>query len=192
MSVYPVRLKEGSKPHNQTRSRWLVVVFAVDNQSRFIQGEGGGDIGLGVRVSNGERVENPKYRAAESELKRARVTRRKNKRSNRRRKAINILARKHLHIKGSVPTFTTRRRLMRVSHHHRSEAWGMVRNHHLAKSISDAGWNQFARILTSKAANAGREVILVNPAYTSQDCSQCQEAEWKSRLRSEADGTPHF
>ncbi|MBK8313223.1 MAG: transposase [Acidobacteria bacterium] len=49
----------------------------------------------------------------------------------------------------------------------------MVRNHHLAKSISDAGWNQFARILTSKAANAGREVILVNPAYTSQDCSQC-------------------
>ncbi|MBK7599013.1 MAG: transposase [Acidobacteria bacterium] len=50
---------------------------------------------------------------------------------------------------------------------------GMVRNHHLAKSISDAGWNQFARILTSKAANAGREVILVNPAYTSQDCSQC-------------------
>ncbi|MBK8317049.1 MAG: transposase [Acidobacteria bacterium] len=30
-----------------------------------------------------------------------------------------------------------------------------------------------ARILTSKAANAGREVILVNLAYTSQDCSQC-------------------
>jgi transposase len=28
-------------------------------------------------------------------------------------------------------------------------------------------------ILTSKAANAGREVVRVNPAYTSQDCSEC-------------------
>ncbi|MBK8313826.1 MAG: transposase [Acidobacteria bacterium] len=26
---------------------------------------------------------------------------------------------------------------------------------------------------SQQAANAGREVILVNPAYTSQDCSQC-------------------
>ncbi|MBK8313825.1 MAG: transposase [Acidobacteria bacterium] len=80
----------------------------------------GNGIDLGIEcfaaVSNGERVENPKhYRAAESQLKRAQrtVARRKNKRSNRRRKAVNILARKHLHIKGSVPTFTTRRRLMR-------------------------------------------------------------------------------
>jgi putative transposase len=50
---------------------------------------------------------------------------------------------------------------------------GMVKNHHLAKSISDAGWSQFILILTSKAESAGRVVIKVNPAYTSQDCSQC-------------------
>jgi putative transposase len=50
---------------------------------------------------------------------------------------------------------------------------GMVKNHHLAKSISDAGWSQFILILTSKAESAGRVVIKVNPSYTSQDCSGC-------------------
>ncbi|MBK9707874.1 MAG: transposase [Acidobacteria bacterium] len=49
----------------------------------------------------------------------------------------------------------------------------MVRNHHLAKSISDAGWNQFARILTSKAANAGREVILVTQPIRRKTAPQC-------------------
>jgi putative transposase len=49
----------------------------------------------------------------------------------------------------------------------------MVRNHHLAKSISDAGWAQFRTILEAKAACAGRRVIAVPPAYTSQDCSGC-------------------
>jgi putative transposase len=49
----------------------------------------------------------------------------------------------------------------------------MVRNRHLAKSISDAGWAQFRSILEAKAACAGRRVIAVPPAYTSQDCSGC-------------------
>jgi putative transposase len=49
----------------------------------------------------------------------------------------------------------------------------MVRNRHLAKSISDAGWSTFLSILTYKAACAGREVIAVHPAFTSQRCSGC-------------------
>jgi putative transposase len=43
----------------------------------------------------------------------------------------------------------------------------------LNKSILDASWSQFRIILTSKAESAGREVIEVNPAYTSQDCHAC-------------------
>jgi putative transposase len=39
--------------------------------------------------------------------------------------------------------------------------------------ISDAGWSQFVRILTAKAAYAGRRVVAVPPAYTSQTCSGC-------------------
>jgi putative transposase len=42
----------------------------------------------------------------------------------------------------------------------------MVRNHHLAKSIQDAGWAAFLSILSFKAACACRRVIAVNPAYT--------------------------
>jgi len=49
----------------------------------------------------------------------------------------------------------------------------MLGDHCLAKSISDASWSMFRCVLTSKAESADREVIAVNPAYTSQDCSGC-------------------
>ena len=45
------------------------------------------------------------------------------------------------------------------------------RNHHLAKSIQDAGWSHFLSILSFKAACAGRRVVAVPPASTSQKCS---------------------
>ena len=56
---------------------------------------------------------------------------------------------------------------------------GMMHNHCLAKSISDASWSLFFSILDFKAEEAGRSVIKVNPAYTSQDCSQCGHREKK-------------
>jgi putative transposase len=43
----------------------------------------------------------------------------------------------------------------------------------LNKSILDAGWAQFANILTGKAEKAGRRVVFVNPAGTSIGCHQC-------------------
>src|SRR5258708_15062549 len=53
-------------------------------------------------------------------------------------------------------------------------------NHPLAKSIPDAGWAAFRPTLACKAAGAGKGVILVAPAYTSQDCSACGERVPKS------------
>jgi len=41
------------------------------------------------------------------------------------------------------------------------------------RSILDAGWAQFAGILTGKAEEAARRVVFVNPAYTSIGCHQC-------------------
>ena len=50
---------------------------------------------------------------------------------------------------------------------------GMVRNHHLSKSILDAGWGTLKQRLIDKAAEAGRQVVLVDPANTSKTCSGC-------------------
>ena len=43
----------------------------------------------------------------------------------------------------------------------------------LNRSILDAGWTQFARILVAKAESAGRPVVFVNPSSTSIDCHTC-------------------
>src|SRR5262249_50734890 len=59
----------------------------------------------------------------------------------------------------------------------------LVRNRHLAKSISDAGWAQFRTMLSCKAEWAGKRVVLVEPAYTSQDCSGCGARVQKSLSR---------
>jgi putative transposase len=43
----------------------------------------------------------------------------------------------------------------------------------LNKSILDAGWGQFASLLTGKAEETGRRVVFVNPAGTSIGCHRC-------------------
>ena len=49
----------------------------------------------------------------------------------------------------------------------------MVKNHHLAKSISDASWYQFTQWLDYYGKIWDKAVVAVTPAYTSQDCSNC-------------------
>jgi putative transposase len=49
----------------------------------------------------------------------------------------------------------------------------MVHNHCLAKSIADAAWSGFFAMLSYKAESAGRNLVKVNPAYTTQDCHRC-------------------
>ncbi|MBU4241056.1 MAG: IS200/IS605 family accessory protein TnpB-related protein, partial [Actinobacteria bacterium] len=52
----------------------------------------------------------------------------------------------------------------------------MIGNHKLAKSIADAGWGTFFRILESKAEEAGGLVMYVNPSGTSKDLSVRRES----------------
>jgi putative transposase len=49
----------------------------------------------------------------------------------------------------------------------------MVKNHALAKSISDAGWYQFTQWLDYYGKIWDKAVVAVSPNYTSQDCSSC-------------------
>ena len=56
----------------------------------------------------------------------------------------------------------------------------MLKNSRIARRISDAGWSQFVGILSSKAEEAGGQVISVDPKNTSQQCSNCGEIVRKS------------
>ena len=49
----------------------------------------------------------------------------------------------------------------------------MVKNHCLAKSISDVGWYQFRVWLEYFANKFGKVAVAVPPQYTSQECSSC-------------------
>jgi putative transposase len=144
--------------------------------------ETGIDLGLEAfaTTSTGERIFHPGwYRQAERRLKTAqrRVSRRK-KGSTRRRKAVGLLAKAHLKVKRQRQDFHHKVALRLVQtndtiYHEDLQTANMLKNHHLAKSISDAGWSQFLSILAAKAAYAGRRVVAVPPAYTSQTCSGC-------------------
>ena len=58
----------------------------------------------------------------------------------------------------------------------------MVRNHHLARVISDVAWGGLLTKLICKAAEAGGRVIKVNPHHTSQTCHVCQHLDALNRL----------
>ena len=49
----------------------------------------------------------------------------------------------------------------------------LVKNHCLAKSINDAGWYQFRKWLEHFGIKLGKITVAVNPAYTTQNCSNC-------------------
>lgn len=56
----------------------------------------------------------------------------------------------------------------------------MVRNRHLAKSISDVGWSIFRRWLEYFGYKYGKITIAVSPHNTSQNCSNCGQKVHKS------------
>ena len=56
----------------------------------------------------------------------------------------------------------------------------LVKNHQLAKSISDAAWGQFLGWLRSYGAIANVPVVAVSPRFTTQECSGCGERVKKS------------
>jgi putative transposase len=151
--------------------------------------ETGIDVGLKVSLitADGAVVENPRHhRTAEQQLAKAqrRVSRCKQG-SKRRRKAVALLKRTHQQVQRQRRDFhhKTALALLRqydVAYLEDLQVRNMVRNHYLAKSISDAGWAMFRTILTSKAAYAGKWVVAVPPAFTTQDCSGCGERVPKS------------
>jgi len=103
---------------------------------------------------------------------------RKEKGSKNRRKAVQKVANLHWKIGMMRRDFNHKlsTRLVRAHDFFALEdlnVKGMVRNHSLARSIVDAGWNQLARMISYKATRKGKQIVFVYPNHTSTDCSRC-------------------
>src|SRR5947199_10383082 len=109
-------------------------------------------------------------RKAEQELKiQQRQVSKKKIGGKNRHKARGILVKKHLKVANQRRDFFHKQSLRLICECDKIvvedlNIKGLVKNHHLAKSISDASWGTFISVLENKAANAGRRVWKVPAA----------------------------
>ena len=144
--------------------------------------EVGIDVGLSTfaYLSTEEEIGNPRFfREDEAKLARAqRKLAKAPKGSKEREKKRKVVARTHERIANRRKNFIEQEvsKLLARFGFFAVEALvvrNMVTNPKLAKSIADASWSMFFTRLLAKAEEAGRQVVKVNPAYTSQTCSGC-------------------
>ena len=159
------------------------------------------DLGLlhFATLSTGKTIENPRFfRKGEKKLQALQQSLARKKRgSHRRKKAVQKVAKAHRKVRNQRADFLHKEsrklvnsyglivfeELQPVNMSKRAKPKqdengtylpnGASAKSGLNKSIVDAGWGQFVQYCTYKAANAGREVLTINPKYTSQMCSGC-------------------
>lgn len=168
------------------RADGYYVQFCIDIERTEERQSTGSQLGIDVGLeffytdSNGQTVQNPRLlRKSEKALKQSqrRLSKRK-KGSNKRRKARKILARRHLKVSRQRKDFAvkTARALVQSSDlvvYEDLQVRNMVKNHHYAKSISNASWSMFTTWVDYFAKVFGTWAVAVPPHYTSQDCSGC-------------------
>ena len=150
-------------------------------------------IGLDVGIkdfytdSNGDTVGNPKYlRKSEKRLKRLQRRLSKcQKDSKNRKKFLYRLAKQHLKVSRQRKDFVVKTaRVLCQSNDliamEDLQVRNMVKNHKLAKSISDASWSMFRTWLEYFGKVFNREIVAVRAHFTSQNCSSCGEIVKKS------------
>ena len=139
------------------------------------------DVGLETfaRLSNGERVENPRFSRANEEVlvRRQRSVSRKQRNSNSHRRAKRLVASTYEHIRNQRLDFA--RKLACVLFvrfdlvaHEDLEITHMARGN-LSKYVYDAAWGVSLRALALKAESAGKWCVPVDPRGTSQICPAC-------------------
>ncbi|MEG3941540.1 RNA-guided endonuclease TnpB family protein [Microcoleus sp. S36b_A3] len=141
------------------------------------------DVGLidFVVTSDGSKYANPKHlRKHSRNLKRKQQKlSRKQKGSNTRHKAKRLVARVHSRIKRVRVDFLHKlsRKIVdenQVIAVENLNVKGMVRNHCLAKAISDAGWGMFGTMLKYKAEKSGKTYVEVDRFFpSSKTCNNC-------------------
>ena len=174
--------------------------FAIDVKVRVESNLTGKMVGLdlGLKFFIADNLGNTEpcpqfYRKSEKQLNRA--NRKKSKKFKRGAfpqsknyyKARNRYARKHLGVSGALPRtlrdWQRKEYCKRVAYsviqsndlvaYEDLNVKGLVKNRHLAKSISDAGWSTFRQWLEYFGFKYGKVTIAVPPHNTSQNCSNC-------------------
>jgi len=140
------------------------------------------DVGLEyfATLSNGEHIENPRCLAkSQNNLhkQQKRLSRKKKGSTNRRKQKLKV-AMVHNKVVNQRSDF-----LHKLSYHlaksysfiavENLQIKNMIKNHHLAKSISDASWGTFINHLSYKAVACGGQIVKVEPKGTSRKCSSC-------------------
>ncbi|GBF82652.1 RNA-guided endonuclease InsQ/TnpB family protein [Aphanothece sacrum] len=147
------------------------------------------DVGLESFYTDheGNKVENPRFLSkGEKKLKKLqRKVSKKKKGSSNRRKARQKLGRRHLKISRQRKEYAKRIAYCVVQSrdliaYEDLRIKNLVKNHCLAKSISDAAWYQFRLWLEYFGTKYGKHTIAVPPQYTSQNCSNCGRTVKKS------------
>lgn len=189
-----------------TRSRtgkWFAC-FSCETEAAPLAPTGtvvGVDVGLSsfATLSDGQKIANPRfYRRDEADLKR--VQRRKDAAKNAQdwpehTKQKGILAKIHARIANRRADFAHQesRKLVdtyQVIVFEELAPMALGKSRGMRKSILDVAWTQFITMTVSKAVEAGRRVILVNPHDTTKMCSSCGEMVPKM-LRERVHRCPH-
>ena len=183
-------LPEGAEPSTVTVSRdaagrWFVSLLVEEaiEQHPATDAAVGIDAGISslLTLSTGEKVANPRHERRDRErLARAqRAMARKQKGSANREKARRKVARVYARITDRRAD-TLHKLSTRIIRENQTviiedlSVRNMVKNHSLARAISDASWSEFRRMLEYKADWHGRELVVIDRWYpSSKTCSAC-------------------
>ena len=164
---------------------WYASTIVPSPDVPFVPNNGnviGMDLGINslAALSDGTKIEN--LRVYEKKLRRIarlhrRVSMRKNNGRNR-RKAVMRLAKASEHVERKRTDYLHKQSRIMVNSYsiiacEKLNIENMLKSHRLARSISDASWGNFVRMICYKAESAGCRVIEVDPRNTSRTCSCC-------------------
>jgi len=162
-------IKTGSFSQDASGRWYINLVCEVPIKNTISVSNIGVDLGLKelATCSDGKHIENPRHiRSLENKLATAQRANHKKQVRNIHRKIANK-RKDHLHKESS-----------KLVNQHKKIFIGNVSSSRLkktrmAKSVSDAGWSIFKRMLVYKAIGLGVEVKIVNESYSSVTCSSC-------------------
>ena len=181
----PMNTRIRSATVSERAGHWFVSVL-VQEPIKGVENKGpvvGIDVGLNTfaTLSNGQQIQAPKplLRAMRRLRKTARAHARKKKGSNNRRKATRRLSTLHYNVACQRADFlhklsTKLAKTKSVIVVEYLNVAGMVRNHKLARSITDAGWSEFSRQLEYKTKWYGSTLVKADRFFPStKRCSAC-------------------